>query len=390
MRALEERDTSEALSGAFRELLELCPGPPDWTVPWERIVAAYPWIRRLEGVPQDAVHHGEGDVATHTRMAAEALAALPEWRARPAAGRAPLFAAVLLHDAAKPDCTATDPDGRITARGHSRRGDLIARRVLWELGAPIAWREHVAALVRHHQVPFWALERPDLERIAFRVSLPASNDDLAVLAKADILGRICGDTDAMLENVELYREYCAEQACLSAPRRFPSDHARFMYFRTPGRDPDYAAYDDTRMTVTVLSGLPGAGKDHWIGRHRPGLPVVSLDALRAELGVDPAGDQAPVVAAAREAARERLRAGEPFVWNATNVSRRLREQCVGLVAAYGGRIDMVALEAPPAVLRARNAARPRPVPEAVVDRLIRRWETPDPTEAHRVTWIDTS
>jgi hypothetical protein len=37
----------------------------------------------------------------------------------------------------------------------------------------VAWREHVAALVRHHQVPFWALERPDLRQIAFRVSLMA-------------------------------------------------------------------------------------------------------------------------------------------------------------------------------------------------------------------------
>ena len=79
MRAPEEQGPSgtpagtPAPSGAFRELLELCPAPPDWTVPWERIVAAYPWIRRLEGVPQDAAHHGEGDVATHTRMAAEAL-----------------------------------------------------------------------------------------------------------------------------------------------------------------------------------------------------------------------------------------------------------------------------------------------------------------------------
>ncbi|WP_026416529.1 AAA family ATPase [Actinomadura oligospora] len=373
----------------MRVWAELCPAPPTWTVPWDEIVEAFVWVRRLAGVPQDAVHHAEGDVATHTRMACEALAASPEWRARPEDERRRLFAAVLMHDVAKPDCTRHEDDGSITAHGHSRRGDLLVRRILWELGAPVAWREHVAALVRHHQVPFWALERPNLRQIAFRVSLLARNDDLVLLATADILGRICGDTAEVLENIALYREYCAEQRCLDAPRVFPSDHARFWFFRRPDRDPDWAAFDDTRGTVTVLSGLPGVGKDHWIAANRPGLPVVSLDALRAEMGVSPADDQRPVAAAAQERARVLLRAGESFVWNATNVSRQLRGQAIGLVADYRGRVEVAALEAAPGMLRARNRARSAPVPDAVIDRLVRRWETPDPTEAHRVDWIAT-
>jgi predicted kinase len=369
---------------------DLCPKPPQWTVCWPEVHAAFDWIRRLDGVPQDAVHHQEGDVATHTRMAVEALAALPEWRARPIDARVRLFAAVLLHDSAKPDCTHFEDDGSVTAPGHSRRGDLIARRVLWRLGAPVAWREHVAGLVRHHQVPFWALERPDLERIVFRVSLVARNDDLALLATADILGRVCTDAAEILENIELFRVYCDEQGCLRAPRSFPSDHARFQYFRTPGRDASYEAFDDTRLTATVLSGLPGVGKDHWIAANRPGTPVVSLDELRTELRIKPTADQTPVITAARERAREHLRAGRSFVWNATNVSRRLREQSITLVADYHGRVEVAALEAPFDVLRARNRARAHPVPDAVVDRLVNRWETPDPTEAHRVHWIDTA
>jgi predicted kinase len=369
---------------------DLCPAPPGWRVPWPELRERFGWVRRLAGVPQDPVHHAEGDVEVHTRMACEALAALPAWRARPAGERARLFAAVLLHDVAKPYCTQTGEDGRITARGHSRRGDLMVRRLLWELDAPVEWREHVAALVRHHQVPFWALERPDLQQIAFRVSLLARNDDLVLLATADILGRICGDTEEVLENIALYAEYCAEQRCLDGPRRFPSDHARFWYFRTPGRDPEYAAYDDTRLTATVLSGLPGVGKDHWIAAYRPELPVVSLDRLRAELGVKPGGDQRPVAAAAYALAREHLRAGRSFVWNATNVSRQLRDQCVGLVADYRGRVELIALEAPPRLLRERNRARRAPVPDAVIDRLAGRWETPDPTEAHTVSWLSTA
>lgn len=366
---------------------ELCPKAPDWTVPWADVENTFAWVRDLTGVAQDSVHHAEGDVATHTRMACEALAALPEWRARPEHERTRLFAAVLLHDSAKPFCGQVDGQGRITARGHSRQGDLLTRRLLWELGAPTAWREHVAGLVRHHQVPFWALERPDLERIAFRVSLVARNDDLAILATADILGRICADAGDVLENIALFRDYCRELDCLEGPRRFASDHARFQYFRTPGRDPDYAAYDDTRVEVTVLSGLPGVGKDHWTARNRPDWPVVSLDAVRARLRIDPAGDQRQVAAAAFAEAREHLRAGQRFVWNATNVSRQLRERCIGLAADYRARVTLIGLEAPPRVIRARNRARRNPVPDSVVERLIARWETPDPTEAHHVEWI---
>ncbi|GAB2839683.1 AAA family ATPase [Lentzea nigeriaca] len=368
---------------------ELCPTGPQWTFSWEAVRSVFPWARALEGVPQDPIHHAEGDVATHTRMACEALVSLPEWRARSELDRVRLFATVLLHDVAKPFRTQIE-DGRVTAHGHSRAGDLLVRKLLWEMDRPIAWREHVAALVRHHQVPFWALERPDLDRIAFRVSLLARNDDLATLARADILGRICGDAESVLENIALFEEYCRERDCLDRPRDFPSDHARFQYFRTPGRDPDYAAYDDTRVEVTVLSGLPGVGKDHWIAANRPGWQVVSLDSVRSRLGIAPYGDQRAVAAAAFEEARTLLRAGERFVWNATNISRQLRDRCIGLAADYRARVTLIGLEAPKSVIHARNRARPEPVPASVIDRLVDKWEAVDITEAHAVERVDTA
>jgi hypothetical protein len=99
----------------MRVFEQLCPHAPDWTVPWDRISASFDWIRRLAGVPQDLIHHAEGDGWTHTRLAAQALAGLPRWRALPTDRRVRLFAAVLLHDVAKPDCTRHTEDGRITA-----------------------------------------------------------------------------------------------------------------------------------------------------------------------------------------------------------------------------------------------------------------------------------
>ncbi len=40
-----------------------------------------------------------------------------------------------------------------------------------------------------------------------------------------------------------------------------------------------------------MSGLPGVGKDTWLARSRPELPVVSLDAVREDLDVDATDNQ---------------------------------------------------------------------------------------------------
>jgi predicted kinase len=106
--------------------------------------------------------------------------------------------------------------------------------------------------------------------------------------------------------------------------------------------------------------------------------------------VKPTDDQRPVIAAAHHQARRHLRAGESFVWNGTNVSRQIRQQSIGLAAAYNARVDVIALEAPLSVITSRNAARPEPVPTAVIDRLVNKWEAPDPTEAHTVQWLVSS
>ncbi|MDP9371086.1 MAG: AAA family ATPase [Chloroflexota bacterium] len=364
-----------------------CPQPPDWRIDWPAIEATFPSVRALAGWVQDAVHHAEGDVLTHTRLVGEAMATLPDFRTLPQGERAILFAAALLHDVAKPACTRYEPDGRITARGHARRGAIAARAILWRLGVPFAERERVAALVRWHMVPFHLIDRPDSRRLAITVSQTTRCDRLALLARADARGRVAADRDRLLDNVALFAEYCQEQGCLTAPYPFPSDHARFRYFRDPGRDPDYAAHDDTRCEVTLLSGLPGAGKDHWLRAHLPDRPVISLDALRAELGVVPTEPQGSVIARARGLAREHLRAGRDFAWNGTNLSRELRNQSIGLFVSYNARVRIVYLESPAARLWRQNRARSAPVPEAVIERLLSRWEVPDRTEAQRVDWI---
>jgi predicted kinase len=208
-----------------------------------------------------------------------------------------------------------------------------------------------------------------------------------LLAEADARGRRCADQQRILDNIALFCDYCREQGCFTGPRPFATDHARFLYFADERRHPDAPAYDDLRGEVVLMSGLPGAGKDHWIRTNLPDWPVVSLDALRDELDVLPTDKQGEVIQRARELAREYLRQGQPFVWNATNLSRLVRGECVRLFATYKARIRIVYLDVSEAMLRRQNKERAAPVPEDVIERMLSRWEVPDRREAHRVDWI---
>src|SRR5215813_7931140 len=228
---------------------ELVPSPERPLIDWPSIEKAFDWFRRLADCPQDPVFHAEGDVGIHTRMVAEALVSDSEWRRCDAQARTSLFWAALLHDVAKPSCTRVESDGRITSPGHSRRGQIMARQILWRMDAPFHRREEICHLVTHHQAPFYLVDRDDAARRIHAISLQTRCDLLALLAKADANGRICADRGRLLDNIALFTEHCREQVCYSEPRRFASAHSRFLYFRKASRAPDYEAYDDWQTYV---------------------------------------------------------------------------------------------------------------------------------------------
>jgi predicted kinase len=369
-----------------KNIFPFCPEPPDWNLDWQEINRAFNWVSIMQDCPQDSIHHAEGNVWIHTRMVCEAMISNPEWRSLDAKSQVTLFVAALMHDVAKPYCTREE-DGRITSRGHSNRGEKIARAILWHMGVPFDVREQVCALIRYHQTPFFLIERTGSLGLAIEISQTARCDYLAMVAKADILGRTCTDQQRLLDNISLFSEFCRDQQCFDRPRQFPSDHSRFLYFRKEDRDPDYLAYDDTRCEVVVMSGLPGAGKDKWIRENAYDLPVISLDDLRREMKIAATDNQGPVISAARELARQYLRRQQSFVWNATNLSRQIRAKTIDLCAAYNARVRIIYVEAPEATLYEQNRQREDSVPVAVIESLIERWEMPDLTEAHRVDFV---
>lgn len=211
-------------------LWALVPTGPAWQVDWSDIWSLWPELAALDACPQDPIHHGEGDAGTHTRMMVEALVADMNWRGLPDPDRANLFWAAVLHDVGKPAVTKHEDNGRISSRGHSRAGAAIARELLWYAGSPIAWREALCGIIAHHQLPFWLIERPDPKRIAIETSWRCRPDYLCLHARADAIGRICQDQQAILENISLAALAFQEAGCWDHPFAFANDESRVAFF----------------------------------------------------------------------------------------------------------------------------------------------------------------
>jgi putative nucleotidyltransferase with HDIG domain len=356
---------------------------------WQHLEATFQWVSNMRGVNQDPLYHKEGDVAVHTKMVLEKLAALPEFKSLENQQQELLWAAALLHDVEKYS-TTVEENGRITSKGHAKKGEFSARRILFkDIPTPFAMREQIASLVKYHGLPLWAMEKPNPTKSLLEASLRVDMPLLSLLAKADVLGRICDDQQELLDRIEFFVAFCQEQKCLHSARTFSSPLARFVYFHKEDSYPDYSPYDDLKGEVTMLSGLPGMGKDTYLKNNCPGLAVVSLDEIRRKyrLQADDPSATGWVVQQAKEQSKVFLRKGEPFAWNATNITRQMRMQWIDLFVSYKARVKLIYIEKPYNEWIRQNNNRENPVPHKPLMRLLNKLEVPSLHEAHEVQYV---
>ena len=367
-----------------------CP-QPNQSINWDSIYQKYDYFEVLEATPQSPIYHAEGNVWIHTKMVCEELMQLREWQELNETNRSVLFLSALLHDIGKGTCTRTEMDGRITSPKHAVVGSLMTRQLLWKEvwhEIPFALRERVVSLVRYHGLPLWFDAKRNPEKAIITAAETTNLKHLSILSEADLKGRICADKDELLFRIELFRERSEDLNCFEIPYPFSSDMARFTYFNSPESNRFYEPYDnEAEAQVTVMSALPGAGKDTYVQKNLKGLPIISLDELRRQLKISPKGEQGKVIQAAKEQARVHLRKKESFVWNATNITRQVRSTIIGLFTTYKARINIIYIEPPYKTLIAQNEGREAIVPRKVVERMIKRLQIPDTTEAHRVKYV---
>ncbi len=366
---------------------ELSQTSPEEIIAW---TSAQPWCRAMAGCDQDGGWHSEGNVWTHTQMVCAELPRLNEWPSLTPRQRTVLLFTALFHDAAKPLTSQVDPStGRIASPKHAVKGEHLVRSVLRDLGCDLVTREEIAKLVRYHGRPAFLLERANPSHEVISLSWWVNNRLLYLFAIADTRGRSSVEMGRPEENLHFWKVAAEEADCFERPYRFANDHARFLFYRQREPNLHYVPHENYRCTVTVMSGLPGSGKDTWLATNRSSLPVVSLDDIRDELDIEAAKNQGEVIQLARERCRELLRSGQSFAFSATNLLRQTRQCWVDLFADYGARIEMVYVEPPLPVIIAQNKQRERSVPENIIRQLSDKCDPPTWAEAHRLIVVET-
>jgi tRNA nucleotidyltransferase (CCA-adding enzyme) len=191
-------------------------------------LAHFPELGVLDGLEQEPAWHPEGDVLTHSGLAAQAAAEMADEAGLAGDDRYVVVAAALLHDTGKATTTKRQADAagieRIVSPGHAEAGVELAESFLRSIGCPEHLRRRVTPLVAEHMAATTGGPTPRAVRRLARRLVPATVTEWALVVRADRLGR--GSTakgaDGTEEWVELARTVGVEGA--PAQRLLRGDH----------------------------------------------------------------------------------------------------------------------------------------------------------------------
>jgi predicted kinase len=146
---------------------------------------------------------------------------------------------------------------------------------------------------------------------------------------------------------------------------------------------------EQKQRIVVLVGLPGSGKSSWLERQK--VVGISSDSIRHVLADDPTDQtiHSRVFLTMRYLLRQRLAIGRPVTYmDATHLIPEERRPYVEIAGWYGCDVEALFFDAPLAVCRARNASRPRVVPDDAMERMALKVIPPEMSEGFaRITVV---
>ncbi|MDR0327692.1 MAG: HD domain-containing protein, partial [Planctomycetaceae bacterium] len=113
-------------------------------------IVRFPEVEALIDVPQNPLHHPEGDVFTHTKLTCDAAVGIADELRLDSVERTILLFAALCHDFGKPATTILNERGTWSSPRHPAEGVPAAQNFLKRLHAPNLILEHVPKLVGEH------------------------------------------------------------------------------------------------------------------------------------------------------------------------------------------------------------------------------------------------
>ena len=363
----------------------------------------FPWAKAMIGCLHDPVYHAEGDPWVHTKMVVHELVTSPAYLALSPERQAILRLAGWMHDIGKPATTEVlwdekEQRERIGQPGHAPLGAAMSHQALVDAGVDIQTARDVHALVFWHMRPTFMFGENNMERRAIEYSINAGGgcwNELLTLCRADNRGRISKNVQKNLDELDLLELTLKEMGenldCnpFHEPWPFTTSEARMKYLRSGNKGSAfYMPENRHRGRMILLSGLPGGGKNTLIDRCFPEINTVSLDDIRGQMNVGWTDNQGQVVQAGFEAARVEMRQCNDFIWNATCLTRLLRQKIIGLARDYDYSIEGISFDIPFDEVKSRNRARDRSVPDDVMEKLARKREPIMSDEVHILSSIN--
>ncbi len=145
----------------------------------------FPELEALIDVPQNPVHHPEGDVWTHTMLTLDAAATLRDHASQPYA----FLLSALVHDYGKAVCTE-EKNGVLHAYRHEVLGLPLVETFLQRLTDHRKVRQYVLNMTELHMKPnACAAQNSSRKSTNHLFDRACSPEDLLLLARADHFGR---------------------------------------------------------------------------------------------------------------------------------------------------------------------------------------------------------
>lgn len=224
----------------------------------------------LKTTKQSKRWHKEGNAWNHTVLVAKEMYKIINNQLVniPLNDKKILMIAALCHDLGKATTTYFDEEEKTwKCKNHGAVGEKITRNLLFDERNP--WeREEVCWLVRWHMSFHHILEKPETVKYEEIKRLSNGNstiEKLLWLNVADSLGSKSKENSKEIveEKFNEIKKLATDYSCFNKPCKEYKKKSKFSMY--------------------IMIGVPGSGKDTYIGKFLPKLETISRDDIREEL-----------------------------------------------------------------------------------------------------------